>query len=146
MERTICCFAKNLTILSIIASLCLFPFETCYGGRASTSLGSTQGVNDNPPYPPPAEILLDNSTARFIATLAVFRSYEKVNQWYGANTTWNNIYLAANASGQQYGIAFTLGMATTVPIVMVTSITIFMTTQALWYMIGVLYTIQIVRL
>jgi hypothetical protein len=102
MANTICCFARNLTMLSVIASLCLLPVEMCYAGRASTSLGMSWGD-------PVAEVQLDSSVCNFIYTLAVFRSYETKNNWYGASTTTNNIFAAANACAQQYGIAFYIG-------------------------------------
>jgi hypothetical protein len=52
---------------------------------------------------------LDSAVCKYITTLAVFRSYETRNNWYGAQTTFANICAAANASGQQYGIAFYIG-------------------------------------
>jgi hypothetical protein len=72
-------------------------------------LGSTDGQYDNPPYPPPCEIALDSAIAKYIATLATLRKYETVNNWYGAKTTNTNMYAAANACGQQYGIVFYIG-------------------------------------
>jgi hypothetical protein len=106
MVSQLFCFAKNCTILGLMTCLCFFPFEECYGGRASNSLGSTFVINNNPP---PAELQRDSIIAGFITTLAIFRSYETVNNWYGAQTNNTNMYAAANASGQQYGIAFYIG-------------------------------------
>jgi hypothetical protein len=109
MGNTACCFAQNLIMLSIIASLCLFPFGTCYGGRACNSLGSTAGKEKDPPNPPPAEIQLASLICSYITSLAAMRSYETRNNWYGNQTTFGNICAAANASGQQYGIVFYIG-------------------------------------
>lgn len=102
MANILCSFAKNLTMLSVIVSLCLFPLETCYGDRASNCLGSTEDA-------PPADVQLGSSVCQFITTLAALRSYETTNNWYGADTTVTNICAATNASGQQYGIAFYIG-------------------------------------
>jgi hypothetical protein len=96
--------AKNLTILGLIACLCLLlcPHEMCYG-CASTSLGSTYGA------PSDEEIEKDYAVANFIKFLAIFRDYEKANNWYGDNTTTNNVYIAAIGVGELYAIAFYIG-------------------------------------
>jgi len=104
MVNLLCCFARNFTILGLVACLCILPLETCYGGRACTALGSRYRLEYLP-----GEKQLCSTVAAFIKTLAVFRNYEKANNWYGANTTGYNIGIAANASGEQYGIAFYVG-------------------------------------
>lgn len=74
--------------------------------KSSISLGSTYQIEG---FPDEEEIELCSTVAQFIATLATLRSWDQVENWYGAQTTKDYIYYAAFGGIYPYSITWYAG-------------------------------------
>jgi hypothetical protein len=96
-------YLKNLSVALLALSLC-FSFSHILHltfAKSSTQLGSRYAV-------PQEEIDADDNITKLIASYSAVGGYTVYN-WYGADTTINNIYEAAYGAGHTYSISFYIG-------------------------------------
>ena len=92
---------KMVAIELLIFVLCLSLFPAHAFAKSSTVLGSTYEV-------PQEEIDKDTSIANLITSYSSIAGYTAYN-WYGSQTTADNIYSAAFGVGDVYSISFYIG-------------------------------------
>jgi hypothetical protein len=100
--RKMYAFATSIVVHALILCAVLQVFPVC-NGRSSFSLGSMYEFDEEEEQP------LDAAVSLFIATLATFRGWENVSDWYGEETTTINTCIAAGGDGDNYAITFYFG-------------------------------------
>jgi hypothetical protein len=93
-------YLKVCSISLIIAFLIGFAYPQSALAKSSMILGSRYDVASD-------EINACTAIANFIATYSSIAGYSTFN-WYGNQTTANNIYTAAAGNGHLYSISFYL--------------------------------------
>jgi len=93
--------ASYIAILTAIIFLSSLYPVIAYG-KTSVSLGSRWGVNN------PTELELDSSITAFIAEHASKAGFTAYN-WYGSETSRDNIFEAARGAGDTFTIVFYIG-------------------------------------
>jgi len=94
-------YLRTYYISLIIAFLYLSLLLPASFAKSSIALGSRNGVPDY-------EINADTNIANMITSYSSIAGYSAYN-WYGAQTTQNNIYSAAYGNGHIYSITFYIG-------------------------------------
>jgi len=96
-------YLKNLSVALLALSLCFSFSHTLHltFAKSSTQLGSRYAV-------PQEEIDADDNITKLTASYSAVGGYTVYN-WYGADTTINNIYEAAYGAGHTYSISFYIG-------------------------------------
>ncbi len=98
-------YLKNEAIALIALSIFFSSFSPAVLAGSSTQLGSTYESYGRLVQ---NEIDADNNTARLIANYSAIAGFSTFN-WYGAQTTRQNVYNAASGAGDNYSMAFYIG-------------------------------------
>lgn len=94
-------YLKTCYISLIVTLLCFSSFYQVVSAKSSIAMGSRDSV-------PQDEITYDSSIAATITSYSSIAGFTALN-WYGAQTTANNIYDAAYGHGHAYSISFYIG-------------------------------------